>query len=138
MPPAPGGRPSAALGGAQLAINRYTREGDLAASLVEFLTAPAQMLERARVASQLPARRSLYDSPDLARALPMPIADIRRALDATVARPVTPVYSEMSEILQVHLHRALTSQEEPSTALHDAAHEIRVLLDRSGLRGAAS
>jgi len=138
MPPAPGGRPSAALGGAQLAINRYTREGDLAASLVEFLTAPAQMLERARVASQLPARRSLYDSPELARALPMPIADIRRALDATVARPVTPVYSEMSEILQVHLHRALTSQEEPSTALHDAAREIRVLLDRSGLRGAAS
>jgi len=44
----------------------------------------------------------------------------------------------MSEILQVHLHRALTSQEEPSTALHDAAQEIRVLLDRSGLRGAAS
>jgi multiple sugar transport system substrate-binding protein len=138
MPPAPGGRPSAALGGAQLAINRYTREPELAASLVEFLTAPAQMLERARVASQLPARRSLYDSGDLGRALPMPIADIRRALDATVARPVTPVYSEMSEILQVHLHRALTSQEEPSTALHDAAREIRTLLDRSGLRGAAS
>ena len=138
MPPASGGRPSAALGGAQLALNRYTREPELAASLVEFLTAPAQMLERARVASQLPARRSLYDSPDLGRALPMPIADIRRALDATVARPVTPVYSEMSEILQVHLHRALTSQEEPSTALHDAAREIRALLDRSGLRGAAS
>ena len=138
MPPAAGGRPSAALGGAQLAINRYTREPELAASLVEFLTAPVQMLERARIASQLPARRSLYDGPDLGRALPMPIADVRRALDATVARPVTPVYSEMSEILQVHLHRALTSQEEPSTALHGAAREIRALLDRSGLRGAAS
>ena len=135
MPPTAGGHPSAALGGAQLAINRYTREPELAVSLVEFLTAPAQMLERARVASQLPARRSLYDSHDLARALPMPIADIRRALDATVARPVTPVYSEMSEILQVHLHRALTSQEQPAAALHDAAREIRALLARSGLRG---
>jgi multiple sugar transport system substrate-binding protein len=135
MPPASGGRPSAALGGAQLAINRYTREPELAAALVEYLTAPAQMIERARVASQLPARRSLYDSDDLARALPMPIADIRRALEATIARPVTPVYSEMSEILQVHLHRALTSQEPPSAALHEAAREIRALLERSGLRG---
>jgi multiple sugar transport system substrate-binding protein len=138
MPSASGGRPSAALGGAQLAINRYSREPELAASLVEFLTAPAQMLERARRASQLPARRSLYDGDDLARALPMPIADIRRALDATVARPITPVYSELSEILQVHLHRALTSQEEPSTALHDAARDIRALLHRSGLRGDAA
>lgn len=138
MPPAAGGLPSAALGGAQLAINRFTREPELAASLVEFLTAPAQMLERARVASQLPARRSLYDSSELARALPMPIADIRRALDATVARPVTPVYSELSEILQVHLHRALTSQEEPEAALREAAREIRALLERSGLRGDAA
>jgi multiple sugar transport system substrate-binding protein len=134
MPAAAGGQPSAALGGAQLAINRYTREPELAAALVAFLTAPAQMLERARVATQLPARRSLYESDQLARALPMPIADIRAALDATVARPVTPVYSEMSEILQVHLHRALTSQEQPSDALHDAASEIRALLERSGLR----
>jgi ABC-type glycerol-3-phosphate transport system substrate-binding protein len=138
MPPATGGLPSATLGGAQLAINRYTREPELAAALVEFLTAPAQMLERARVAAQLPARRSLYESAELARALPMPIADIRRALEATVARPVTPVYSEMSEILQVHLHRALTSQEEPSDALHDAAREIRALLERSGLRSDAA
>jgi multiple sugar transport system substrate-binding protein len=138
MPRAAGGRPSATLGGAQLAINRYTREPELAAALVEFLTAPAQMVERARVASQLPARRSVYDGSDLARALPMPIADIRRALESAVARPVTPVYSEMSEILQVHLHRALTSQEEPSAALHDAAREIRALLDRSGLRGDAA
>jgi multiple sugar transport system substrate-binding protein len=138
MPRAAGGRPSATLGGAQLAINRHTREPALAAALVEFLTAPAQMVERARVASQLPARRSVYDGSDLARALPMPIADIRRALESAVARPVTPVYSEMSEILQVHLHRALTSQEEPSAALHDAAREIRALLDRSGLRGNAA
>jgi multiple sugar transport system substrate-binding protein len=77
----------------------------------------------------------LYDSDDLARALPMPIADVRRALEATIARPVTPVYSEMSEILQVHLHRALTSQEQPAAALHEAAREIRALLERSGLRG---
>jgi multiple sugar transport system substrate-binding protein len=133
FPPAENGRAAAALGGAQLAINRHTEQPELAEALVRFLTAPEQMLERARLASQLPARRSLYDTPSLADALPMPVADVRRALEAAVPRPVTPVYSELSELLQVRLHRALTNQEEPSAALRDAAREMRALLARAGL-----
>jgi ABC-type glycerol-3-phosphate transport system substrate-binding protein len=46
---------------------------------------------------------------------------------------VTPVYSELSEILQVHLHRALTGQQTPAAALDAAAEEMRALLARSGL-----
>jgi hypothetical protein len=43
------------------------------------------------------------------------------------------VYSELSELLQVHLHRALSGQQSPEAALRLAAAEIRVLLDRAGL-----
>ena len=135
FPPAEGGRPAAALGGAQLAVNALSGEPQLAWELVEFLTAPEQMLERARLAAQLPARQSLYEASALAEVLPIPAADVQRALEATVARPVTPVYSELSEILQVHLHRALTGQEEPQPALEAAAAEIRGLFERSGLAG---
>ena len=133
FPPAEGGRPAAALGGAQLAVNRHSEQPELAEALVRFLTAPEQMLERARVAAQLPARRSLYATEQLAGALALPVADVRDVLDAAVARPVTPVYSELSELLQVRLHRALTRQQMPQEALVDAAREIRLLLERSGL-----
>ena len=109
------------------------RHPGLAEALVRFLTAPEQMIERARVAAQLPARRSLYDDPALAAALPIPLDRVRAALDAAVARPVTPVYTELSEILQVRLHRALSGQATPGGALHDAAAEMRALLARSGL-----
>ena len=135
FPPAPGGRAAAALGGAQLAINRYTEEPELAEALVRFLTAPDQMIERALTASQLPARRSLYDTPALAGALSIPLADVRGALEAAVPRPITPVYSELSELLQVRLHRALTNQQEPAAALRDAALDMRALLERAGLGG---
>src|SRR5690606_25346852 len=91
FPPAPGGRPAAALGGAQLAINANSANPELAWELVAYLTAPEQMLERARLAGQLPARRSLYDSPALAEALPFPVSQVREILDAAVARPATPV-----------------------------------------------
>ena len=138
FPAAAGGMAAAALGGAQLAVNAHSDQPALAWALVAYLTEPAQMLERARVAAQLPSRPALFDTPELAAALPFPLAEARRALEAAVPRPVTPVYSELSELLQVRLHRALTGQQTPAAALRDAAAEIRALLDRTGLAGAAA
>ena len=136
--PMPGmNRPTAALGGAQLAVNAHSAHPDLAFALISFLTAPEQMIERARLAAQLPARRSLYETSELADALPIPIPPIREAIEGAVPRPVTPVYSELSETLQVHLHRALTGQQSPEEALSQAANEIRRLLSRSGLAAEA-
>ena len=43
------------------------------------------------------------------------------------------MYSELSEILQVRIHRALTGQQAPEAALQEAAREMRALLARAGL-----
>jgi ABC-type glycerol-3-phosphate transport system substrate-binding protein len=133
MPAGQGGRPTAALGGAQLAINAYSAHPDAAWALIEFLTRPEQMLERARVVGQFPTRFALYDDPALAKALQVPVAEARVVVEHAVPRPVTPVYTQLSEILQVQLHRALTRQLEPAKALAEAAVEMQRLLDRAGL-----
>ena len=133
MPAGEGGRPSAALGGNMLAINSNTEYPEAAYALIEYLTRPEQMLERARVVGQFPTRQALYDDPELARALPIPAVEARRIIERAVPRPVTPVYTELSQILQVRLHRALTGQQEPEAALADAAREMRNLLRRVGL-----
>jgi len=132
LPGRDGRPPVAALGGAQLAINAHSAHPQLAWMLVEFLTAPEQMLERARLAAQLPARPSLYDE-RLDGALPIPVPPVRQALEHAVPRPVTPVYSELSEILQVAIHRALSGQQAPAAALSEAAAAMRNVLARSGL-----
>ena len=133
MPGTAGGQPTAALGGAQLAINANSPHPDAAWALVEYLTRPEQMLERARVVGQFPTRPALYDDPGLAQALEVPVAEARAVVERAVPRPVTPVYTQLSEILQVQLHRALTRQAEPGPALADAAREMQRLLDRAGL-----
>jgi ABC-type glycerol-3-phosphate transport system substrate-binding protein len=135
MAPMPhdGGSSAAALGGAQLAINARSRQPDAAWRLVEYLTGSEQMLERAQVAGQFPARRSLYAGSQLATALPMAPDDARQLIERAVPRPITPVYTQLSGILQVHLHRALTEQEEPQAALERAAADIRTLLAKTGL-----
>ena len=139
MPAGPGGHPTAAFGGAQLAINAFSPEAEAAWLVIEYLTGPERMLERAQVVGQFPTRVKIYDDPALADALEIPPAQAREVIEAAVPRPVTPVYTQLSEILQIQLHRALTRQAEPGDALARAAAEMQELLDRVGLgRGAVA
>jgi multiple sugar transport system substrate-binding protein len=138
MPAADDGSATAALGGSQLAINVNTEHPEAAYALIEYLTRPEQMLERARVVGQYPTRPSLYDEAALAEALSVPPAQARRVIERAVPRPVTPVYTQLSEILQIHLHRALTRQLDPDEALKAAAREMRELLEKVGLSPGAS
>ena len=133
MPAASGGRQTAALGGAQLAISAFSPHPDAAWAVVEYLTRPEQMLERARVVGQFPTRPALYRDPRLPQALEVPVDQALAVVEHAVPRPVTPVYTQLSEILQVQLHRALTRQTEPATALSTAARAMQELLDRAGL-----
>lgn len=135
MPAVPGaGVPTAALGGSQLAINARTQQPDDAWALIEYLTAPAQMLERARTIGQFPARVSLFESgAGLGDAVGIDPAIAHDIILAARPRPVTPVYTELSEILQISVHRTLSGQQEPRPALEDAARAMRRLLADSGL-----
>jgi multiple sugar transport system substrate-binding protein len=139
MPAGPGGHPTAAFGGAQLAINAFSPEAEAAWQVIEYLTRPEQMLERAQIVGQFPTRTGIYDDPALADALEIPPAQAREIIEAAVPRPVTPVYTQLSEILQIQLHRALSRQAEPRDALARGAAEMQELLDRVGLgRGAVA
>jgi multiple sugar transport system substrate-binding protein len=133
LPAGPGGSPTAAIGGAQLAINRRTEHPEAAWAVIDYLTRPEQMRERARVVGQFPTRSGVYDDPDLASGLAIPPVMVRRIVEHAVPRPVSPVYTQLSEILQIHLHRALTRQTEPAAALARAQAEMQRVLDRAGL-----
>jgi multiple sugar transport system substrate-binding protein len=138
MPAAPGGRPTAALGGAQLAINRHTENPEAAWAVIDYLTQPEQMRERARVVGEYPSRTSLYQGDLLKGELNVPPEVARRVIEYAVPRPVTPVYNQISEILQIQLHRALTRQASPRAALNQAATDMQKLLDRVGLGAGAT
>ena len=116
----------------------YVGQDDEAYLLIAYLLEPEQMIERARIAGQFPSRPALYDSAELATALTVPPADALAVIERAVPRPVTPVYTQLSEILQVSVHRALTQQQEPRAALQDAAAAMRALLARVQLAPAAA
>jgi multiple sugar transport system substrate-binding protein len=130
MPAAAGGTPTAALGGSALAINAHSDQPEEAYLLIDYLLQPQQMIERARVVGQYPPERALYQTRELAAALPIPATDALAVIERATPRPATPVYNQLSELLQVSLHRALTRQQPPRDALQDAAASMRALLVR--------
>jgi multiple sugar transport system substrate-binding protein len=129
-----GGRSTATLGGGQLAINAYTESPEAAYRLIAYLTAAEQMLERAQAVGQYPTRPALYDDDRLRAALAIPLAQAKRAIESATPRPVTPIYTELSDILQIELHRALVRHAEPREALNTAAARIDALIERTGMR----
>jgi multiple sugar transport system substrate-binding protein len=92
------------------------------------------MLERAEVVGQFPTRPALYDDPRLAAALDVPPADARRAIESATPRPVIPIWTQLSELLQIQLHRALARQTSPEQALRTAAREMNALIERTRVR----
>ncbi len=133
MPGSEAGSPTATLGGSGLAINARSAHPAQARELVRFLTAPEQMRERARKLGQLPPRPALFHEPELAGAFGAPPETMLRIVAHSVARPPNPLYSELSDELQVELHRALSGQLSPRTALDRAKARMQSLLDESGL-----
>src|SRR5262249_32641820 len=63
--------------------------------------------------------------------------EVRRVVEQALPRPVTPLYSEISQLLQVALSDALTGQAEPAAALSRAAQKIRRLLEEERPAAAA-
>jgi hypothetical protein len=47
---------------------------------------------------------------------------------------VTPLYTQLSELLQIELHRALAGQISPEVALRDAARRMTDVIEKTGLR----
>jgi multiple sugar transport system substrate-binding protein len=133
MPAADGGMATAALGGSALAINAFSDQPEAAYALIDFLLQPEQMLERARVAGQYPTRPALYKTAELAEALTIPVDTALEVIERATPRPITPVYSQLSDILQISIHRVLTRQQEPGPALREAAAAMRALLAKAGL-----
>jgi len=132
----PDGKPTSCFGGGCLGINAFSRHPEAAWKLVHFLMEPQNLKKRTQVLGMLPPVASLYDDPDLERQFPY----LRRLKEVFVnarPRPITPLYSFISQILQVHFSRALTRQETPEEALRRGQTEIAAVLRRFGPPGAS-
>ncbi len=138
VPPvhSPEGESTSVFGGGALGINAFSRQPQAAWKLIQFLLAPENLKKRALALGMLPPLKSLYDDPDLVASFPY-LKDLKQVFFSARPRPITPLYSFISDNLRIHFSRALTRQESPEVALSRAEEEIAALLKRFGRPGGA-
>jgi multiple sugar transport system substrate-binding protein len=124
------GSPQAALGGDELAINAHSQHPEQAWKLIQFLTSDKVQIQRALAAGDPPAVKSAYTSQLYDQA---PYYKQEKAVfEYATSRPVTPLYPQISQVLQTELNAALTNQTTAQAALASAQQQITSILNGHG------
>lgn len=113
------GRSAATLGGWQLAISKYSKNKDLAADLVMYLTSAEEQKRRAIKGAYNPTIESLYKDPEILAAAPF-MGELYDSFVNAVARPSTATgakYNQVSNEFWNAVHRVLSGSVKADASL---------------------
>jgi multiple sugar transport system substrate-binding protein len=124
-----GGNPGAGvLGGYDLAISAYSKNPEGALAFANFATSPDAQVIQASKASLPAVLTAVYDDPQVKKALPF-AAELRDAVEQAKPRPVTPVYTQVSEAIYNNVFAVLQGDMAPDEAATKMNDEIQQALE---------
>ena len=115
------------LGGANSVISVYSKNPGGALALVDFLSSEewqTTLLEKYSVPSPVAA---VYDDPGVQKAIPF-YAELKKGIEQAKARPVSPVYPQISQAIYKNVNQALVGQMSPEDAMKNAQSDIEKAL----------
>ncbi len=115
----PEGKHSGALGGWELAVNKYSKDTKAAADLAVYLTSPAEQKRAALTASLNPTIPALYKDPDILKASPF-MGELLETFTSAVARPSRVAgsrYNQLSSEFWNAVHETLEGRSKPDASV---------------------
>ena len=123
LPAFEGGGRAGILGGKNYVISRFSRNPSAAVLFIDFGTSAAANRQRAVDFALAPVIGAVYDDPAVEDALPF-ARDLKAAVAQARARPVSPVYPQISQAIYKNVNAALSGQLSPEEALDRASAAI--------------
>jgi multiple sugar transport system substrate-binding protein len=115
------------LGGHNLVISAFSKNPQGAVKLIDYLTSPEVEQINAAKFSIAPTLNATYDDAAVKKALPF-AAELKQAVSQAKARPVSPVYPQISQAIYKNVNAALAGQTTPQDALKKADSQINSAL----------
>ncbi|WP_339179533.1 ABC transporter substrate-binding protein [Oceanobacillus sp. FSL W7-1293] len=116
---------ASALGGWTAMINRYTEHPEESWELVKYLAGEQGQKTGAIVGNHAPTIEALYDDPEVQEAAPLfGNPEFVEGLSAAVPRPVSPIYPEISDIIQIQVSQVLTGDQTAEQAAENMQTQI--------------
>ncbi|HYK85007.1 MAG TPA: ABC transporter substrate-binding protein, partial [Ktedonobacteraceae bacterium] len=117
------------VGGWNMAINAFSKNPDAAWSFIKYVLGPEAQKTLAIKGSFTPALQSVYNDSEVQSKQPL-FTKLQPILQNSLPRPVSPVYPDLSNIIQNHVHQALTKQATPAAALSALQTELQALVSK--------
>jgi multiple sugar transport system substrate-binding protein len=123
-----GGGRAAILGGHNNVISVYTDNPGAALKLVDFLSSEKEQIIMFRDYSLAPTIAAAYDDPGVKKKYAF-AADLKDSVGQAKARPVSPVYPQISQAIYKNVNEALAGRVSPEDALKTAQSEMQKALE---------
>ena len=127
LPSFEGGGKAGILGGHNSVISVYSKNPGLSLKLADFYASPAFQKKLLLQFSQAAIIPSTYSEADVKKAIPY-APELLQALSQAKARPVSPVYPQISQAIYKNVNDALAGRTSPEEALKKADSQINSAL----------
>jgi len=117
------------VGGWNMAINAFSKNPDASWSFIKYMLGAVAQKQLAIKGSFTPALQSVYSDAAVQTAQPL-FTKLQPILQNSLPRPVSPVYPDLSNIIQNHVHQALTKAASPADALSALQTELQALVSK--------
>jgi multiple sugar transport system substrate-binding protein len=111
------------IGGWQLAVSAYSKNKAEAVKLARWLSSPEVSKMQAIEASHLPVFAEVYNDADVLKANPW-FKDALPVVQSARARPVSPRYTEVSEVIRTNMNAFLAGTKDSTAALGDMSKRL--------------
>jgi multiple sugar transport system substrate-binding protein len=118
-----GGERANVLGGHNMVISTYSENPEATLKFIDYMTSAERMKRNAVKYSKPPVLNATYEDADVKEAIPV-AAELKQAVEQAKSRPVSPVYSLISQAIYKNVNQALSGQLSPEDAVKQADEEI--------------
>ena len=122
-----GGGKASVLGGHNMVISTFSKNPGGILKFIDYMTSKDRITKNAVKYSKTPTIAASYDDPAVKKAMPFAEA-LRQGVENAKARPVSPVYPQISEAIFKNVNAALSGSMSPEDALKQADSDINEAL----------
>ena len=123
-----GGGKAGILGGHNQVISVFSKNPGGALKYIDFVTGKEHQKEQMLDFSQSSVLTATYDDPDIQKKYEF-ASQLRDAISQANARPVSPVYPQISQAIYENVNAALAGQSSPEDALKKAQTDMQAALE---------
>ncbi len=118
------------IGGWNLGINAFSKNVDASWTFIHYLLGAD--VQKALTLSQVrfATLQSVYDDAEIVAEVPV-VKHLKPIFLDALPRPLSPIYSDMSAAIQLHVHQALTRQTSPADALQALESDLQAIIVRT-------